>query len=140
MDAVISIQTLLVANPDAVKGMVANPENREKAAADLMEKAGAKLLALYFTFGEYFPINNRGAERRGHGFRADRGGSGVSHLRTAVAMTGRRLNQPGHSASHSNRQGDDERPWVREGTAPSRPAQAAKGEGERRIQYAVFRR
>jgi hypothetical protein len=26
---------------DAVKGMVANPENREKAIADLMEKAGA---------------------------------------------------------------------------------------------------
>jgi uncharacterized protein with GYD domain len=39
--------------PDAVKGMVANPENREKAVADLMEKAGAKLLDLYFTFGEY---------------------------------------------------------------------------------------
>jgi uncharacterized protein with GYD domain len=39
--------------PDAVKGMVANPENREKAVADLMEKAGAKLLAHYFTFGEY---------------------------------------------------------------------------------------
>jgi uncharacterized protein with GYD domain len=53
MDAIISIQTLLVANPDAVKAMVANPEKREKAAADLMEKAGAKLLALYFTFGEY---------------------------------------------------------------------------------------
>ena len=38
---------------DAIKGMVDNPQNREKAVADLMEKAGAKLLALYFTFGEY---------------------------------------------------------------------------------------
>ncbi|MCI0465432.1 MAG: GYD domain-containing protein [Beijerinckiaceae bacterium] len=38
---------------DAVKGMVANPENREKAVAELMEKAGAKLHALYFTFGEF---------------------------------------------------------------------------------------
>ena len=38
---------------DAIKGMVANPENREKAIADLMEKAGGKLLAVYFTFGEY---------------------------------------------------------------------------------------
>ncbi len=28
--------------PDAVKGMVANPENREKAVADLMEKGGGK--------------------------------------------------------------------------------------------------
>ena len=39
--------------PEAIKGMVTNPENREKALAELMEKAGAKLLALYFTFGEY---------------------------------------------------------------------------------------
>ena len=38
---------------DAIKGMVDNPQNREKAVADLMEKAGAKLLALYITFGEY---------------------------------------------------------------------------------------
>ena len=38
---------------DEVKGMVANPENREKAVADLVEKTEAKLLALYFTFGEY---------------------------------------------------------------------------------------
>jgi len=38
---------------DAVKRMAANPENREKAVAELMEKAGCKLHALYFTFGEY---------------------------------------------------------------------------------------
>ena len=31
---------------DAVKGLVSNPENREKAVADLMEKAGGKLHAL----------------------------------------------------------------------------------------------
>ena len=31
---------------DAIKGMVDNPQNCEKAVADLMEKAGAKLLAL----------------------------------------------------------------------------------------------
>lgn len=38
---------------EAIKRMVANPEDREKAVADLMEKAGAKLLAIYFTFGNY---------------------------------------------------------------------------------------
>jgi hypothetical protein len=54
---------------DAVKGMVASPENREKAVADLMEKAGAKLLAQYF-WRVRFPLDNRGAERRGHGLRA----------------------------------------------------------------------
>ena len=58
--------------PDAVKGMVANPENREKAVADLMEKAGAKLLAQYFTFGEYdfLSITEAPSEEC-----ADRGGS-----------------------------------------------------------------
>jgi len=108
--------------PDAVKGMVANPENREKAAADLMEKAGAKLLALYFTFGEYDFLSITEApseEVMASALIAGAASGGISHLRTSVAMTGRRLNQPGHSASHSNRQGDDERPWVIEGTAPA---------------------
>ena len=58
--------------PDAVKGMVANPENREKAVADLMEKAGDKLLDLFFTFGEYdfLSISEAPSEERGHGLRA----------------------------------------------------------------------
>jgi uncharacterized protein with GYD domain len=34
--------------PDAVKGMVANPENREKAIADLMEKAGGQTTRCVF--------------------------------------------------------------------------------------------
>ena len=38
---------------DALKGMTVNPENREKAVGDLITRAGGKLLALYFTFGEY---------------------------------------------------------------------------------------
>ena len=33
--------------PDAVKGMVASPENREKAVADLMEKAGVSPCPLF---------------------------------------------------------------------------------------------
>ena len=52
---------------DAVKGMVANPENREKAVADLMEKAGAKLLGLYFTFGEYDFLSIPEHQTRGGG-------------------------------------------------------------------------
>ena len=75
---------------DAVKGMVAKPEDREKAVADLMEKAGAKLLALYFTFGEYdvLAITEAPSEEvMASTLIAGAASGGVSHLRTAVAMT-----------------------------------------------------
>jgi uncharacterized protein with GYD domain len=76
--------------PDAVKGMVANPENREKAVADLMEKAGAKLLAHYFTFGEYDFLSIAEApseEVMASALIAGAASGGISHLRTSVAMT-----------------------------------------------------
>jgi uncharacterized protein with GYD domain len=76
--------------PDAIKGMVANPENREKAVAGLMEKAGAKLLAHYFTFGEYDFLSIAEApseEVMASALIAGAASGGVSHLRTSVAMT-----------------------------------------------------
>ncbi len=36
---------------DAVKAMVANPQDRKKAAAAAAEAAGGKLVCAYFTFG-----------------------------------------------------------------------------------------
>jgi uncharacterized protein with GYD domain len=75
---------------DAIKGMVANPENREKAVADLMDKAGAKLLALYFTFGEYdfLSISEAPSEEvMASALIAGAASGGVSHLKTSVAMT-----------------------------------------------------
>jgi uncharacterized protein with GYD domain len=77
---------------DAVKGMVANPENREKAVADLMEKAGAKLLALYFTFGEYDFLSITEApseEVMASALIVGAASGGISGLRTSVAMTAR---------------------------------------------------
>ena len=38
---------------DAIKGMIANPEDRAEAATKLFEAAGGKLLAYYVTLGEY---------------------------------------------------------------------------------------
>ncbi|MGB6174885.1 MAG: GYD domain-containing protein [Methylocella sp.] len=76
--------------PDAVKGMVANPENREKAIADLLEKAGAKLLAHYFTFGEYDFLSVAEApseEVMASALIAGAASGGISHLRTSLAMT-----------------------------------------------------
>jgi len=75
---------------DGVKGMMANPENREKAVADLMEEAGAKHLALYFTFGEYdfLSISEApNAEVMASALIVGAASGGVSDLRTSVAMT-----------------------------------------------------
>jgi len=38
---------------NAVKGMLAKPEDRSAAAAKLVEHAGGKLLGFYMLFGEY---------------------------------------------------------------------------------------
>ncbi|MGQ0445819.1 MAG: GYD domain-containing protein [Beijerinckiaceae bacterium] len=75
---------------DAVKGMVANPENREKAVAELMEKAGGKLLALYFTFGEYdfLSISEAPSEEvMASALIAGAASGGTSYLRTSVALS-----------------------------------------------------
>jgi uncharacterized protein with GYD domain len=37
---------------EALKGMVASPEDRESAIARVVEKAGGKLISYYLTFGE----------------------------------------------------------------------------------------
>lgn len=38
---------------DAIRGMLAKPEDREAAVRQLWDQAGGKLLAYYMTFGEY---------------------------------------------------------------------------------------
>ena len=66
------------------------PRTREKAVADLMEKAGAKLLALYFTFGEYDFLSISEAtneEVMASALIAGAASGGVTHLRTTIAMT-----------------------------------------------------
>ena len=37
---------------EAIKGMLASPENREAAIAKVVEKAGGKLISYYLTFGD----------------------------------------------------------------------------------------
>jgi uncharacterized protein with GYD domain len=75
---------------DALKGMAANPEDREKAVADLMEKAGAKLRAFYFTFGEYDFLSISEAPNEeviASALIAGAASGGVSHLKTTIAMS-----------------------------------------------------
>ena len=38
---------------DAVKGMLAKPENREEAVAKLVKSLGGRLIGWYLTFGHY---------------------------------------------------------------------------------------
>ena len=38
---------------DAVKGMLANPENREEAVGNLFKSVGGKLIGWYLTFGRH---------------------------------------------------------------------------------------
>jgi uncharacterized protein with GYD domain len=39
-------------NSEALKGMMASPEDREAAIAKVVEKAGGKVIGYYLTFGE----------------------------------------------------------------------------------------
>jgi len=75
---------------DAVKGMIARPEDRASEVAKLIAAGGGKLLAYYVTFGDYdFMAISEGADENSVAavlFAAAAGG-GVSHLRTTVAIT-----------------------------------------------------
>ena len=74
---------------EAVEGMAANPENREKAIADLMTKAGGKLHALYFTFGDYDFLSISEApneEAMAAALIAGAASGGITGLKTSVAI------------------------------------------------------
>ncbi len=75
---------------DAIKGMIAKPEDRAEAASRLFEAAGGKLLAYYVTLGEYdwlivseFPDHQSVSAS----VLAAAAGGGVTDMRTTLAMT-----------------------------------------------------
>jgi uncharacterized protein with GYD domain len=75
---------------DAVKGMLAKPENREQAVAKLFKSVGGKLVGWYLTFGHFdwlaigeFPNEKAAASAV---LAASAGGS-LSDIETTVAMT-----------------------------------------------------
>jgi len=77
-------------NAEALKGMMAGPEDREAAIAKVVEKAGGELIGYYVTFGEddWLVIidcpNNQAAASVA--LVAAAGGS-VTDTKTTVAMT-----------------------------------------------------
>jgi uncharacterized protein with GYD domain len=75
---------------DAVKGMLAKPENREEAVAKLFKSAGGRLIGWYLTFGQYdwmvigeFPDEKAAAAA----VLAAAAGGSLAHVETTVAMT-----------------------------------------------------
>ena len=75
---------------DAVKSMLARPENREEAVAKLFKSVGGKLIGWYLTFGHYdwlvigeFPD----AKAAASAMLAAAGGGSLSDVETTVAMT-----------------------------------------------------
>ena len=75
---------------DAVKGMLAKPENREDAVASLYKSVGGRLVGWYLTFGHHdwlaigeFPNEKAAASA----ILAAAAGGSLSNLETTVAMS-----------------------------------------------------
>jgi uncharacterized protein with GYD domain len=75
---------------NAVKGMLAKPENREEAIAKLVKSAGGKLIGWYLTFGHHdwlsiceFPDEKAALSA----LLAAAAGGSLSDVETTVAMT-----------------------------------------------------
>ena len=79
---------------DAVKGMLAKPENREEAVAKLFKSVGGRLIGWYLTFGHHdwlaigeFPDEKAAASA----VLAAAAGGSLSDVETTVAMTTKML-------------------------------------------------
>src|SRR5947209_11374720 len=75
---------------DAVKGMMAKPENREEAVASLFKSVGGRLIGWYLTFGHHdwmaigeFPDEKAAASA----ILAAAAGGSLSDIETTIAMT-----------------------------------------------------
>jgi uncharacterized protein with GYD domain len=76
--------------PDAIKGMLAKPENREDVVATLFKSVGGRLIGWYLTFGRHdwlaigeFPDEKAAASA----ILAAAAGGSLSDIETTVAMT-----------------------------------------------------
>jgi len=74
---------------DAMKGMLAKPEDRAEAVGELFARAGGKLIGYYMTFGEYdfLIISEFPGDTLGVSIIAAAASGGVSGLTTEPANT-----------------------------------------------------
>src|ERR1700737_4273652 len=87
---------------DAIKGMLAKPENREDAVAKLFKSVGGKLIGWYLTFGHHdwmaigeFPDEKAAASA----ILAAAAGGSLSNIETTVAMPAKEATPPSQSAA-----------------------------------------
>lgn len=74
----------------AMKGLVATPEDREQEVRGLFERAGCRLLSYYFTFGDYdFLIISEAPNPTAilSVLAVAASGGGVTDVKTALAIT-----------------------------------------------------
>ena len=77
---------------DAIKGMIAKPEDRSEAVGKLLNDVGGKLLSYYLTFGEYdflLICEAPNEQAIASAVLTAAAGGGVSDVRTTVALTGK---------------------------------------------------
>jgi uncharacterized protein with GYD domain len=75
---------------DALKGMLAKPENRQEAVAKLFDSVGGKLIGWYLTFGrhDWLAIGEFSDERgAASAILAAAAGGSLSDIETTVAMS-----------------------------------------------------
>jgi uncharacterized protein with GYD domain len=75
---------------EAIKGLLAKPEDREESVAKLFKSVGGRLIGWYLTFGSYdwlvigeFPDEKAAASA----VLAAAAGGSLAHIETTVAMT-----------------------------------------------------
>jgi uncharacterized protein with GYD domain len=87
---------------DAVRGMMAAPEDREPAIAKVFEKLGGKLLCYYVTLGEFdwLLIAEFADEKAAaSGMLVAMAGGSVSNVQTTLAMTSKQAMEAFRGAS-----------------------------------------
>ena len=74
---------------DAIKGMIAKPEDRAPEVAKLCEAAGGKLLAYYVTFGEYdfLVVSEMPSPKEAATVALAAAAGSVTDMKTTLAMT-----------------------------------------------------
>lgn len=76
---------------DALRGMLASPEDRAKPVSKLFKEAGGKLIGWYLTFGEYDWLLIAEAPNEtamAAASMAASAGGGVTNIKTTIAFTG----------------------------------------------------
>ena len=76
--------------PNAIKGMLAHPEDRAEALKKLYDATGGKLISYYITFGEYdFLIVAESPNEKAvlSGLIVAAAGGAVTNLKTTLAVT-----------------------------------------------------